>query len=403
MDIKRIRKDFPIFERKINGKPIIYFDSACTTLKPKQVVEAMNEYYYSYPACAGRAVHKLSTGLTTKIDEVREKVANFISSNDSNEIIFTKNTTEGVNLLARSMGLRKGDLVITTDREHNSNFVPWLYLKEKIGIEHIIIPTQDEKFMYEEYEKALSGNKKKLKLVSMAHKSNLDGYIIPDDIIKIAHENEALVLLDCAQSIAHKKIDLKRLEPDFIVFSGHKMLGPTGIGVLYGRYELLEKMEPFILGGDTFEKTTYSSYSLLPPPKKFEAGNQNYAGIIGLGAAIDYLRKLGDIEKYVNELTNLIVKGMSEIDGLEFVGFKGYGGIINFNAKNIDSHNLAIILDEEENIMVRSGMHCVHSWYFSRKIPGSVRATIYIYNTKEEARIFLDTIEKIIKKLRSTK
>ena len=253
MDVKRIRQDFPILNRKIDGQPIIYFDNACMTLKPRQVIDAMNDYYCNFSACAGRSIHKLGTIVTIRYDEAREKIRKFINAKESREIIFSKNTTEGINLLARTLQLKKGDIVLTTDREHNSNLIPWHIQKELRGINHKVVKSkEDNTFDLERFENLMSN---KVKLVSMVHASNLDGYTIPaDEIIKTAHDYGALVLLDGAQSASRVSIDVQKLDVDFFAFSIHKMLGPTGIGVLYGKYHLLKDLEPFMVGGNTVEK-----------------------------------------------------------------------------------------------------------------------------------------------------
>ncbi len=398
MNIERIRNDFPILQKKLNGKPIIYFDNACMSLKPKQVIEAMNEYYEEYPACAGRSSHKLGKKATEKYDEARKKVADFLNAKH-NEIVFTKNTTESLNLVANAMGLKKGDIVITTDREHNSNLVPWHLLQERKGIVHkIVMSNEDGTFDMDGLEKMMS---KDVKLVSMVHTSNLDGYTIPaKDIVKIAHDCGALVMLDGAQFVPHMKTDVRKIDADFLAFSGHKMLGP-GIGVLYGKYHLLEELEPFMVGGDTVEYTTYESHKLLKPPEKFEAGLQNYAGAIGLAAAAEYLERIGmdNVEKHEHELNKSVTEGIESIDGVEIIGPKAglRSGITSFNIKGMNFHDVAVMLDEMANIAVRSGQHCVHSWFAAHGIKGSVRASLYLYNTKGEVEIFIDNMKKIVK------
>ncbi|MCI0501787.1 MAG: aminotransferase class V-fold PLP-dependent enzyme, partial [Epsilonproteobacteria bacterium] len=248
MNVKNIRDSFPILAKKINGKSITYFDNACMTFKPKQVINEMNDYYCNISACAGRSIHKLGAKATIKYEEAREKIQTFINAGESKEIIFTKNATEGINLVARSLPLKKGDVVLTTDKEHNSNLIPWHLQKKLRKISHTVVKSKsDNSFDLKKFEEMMS---KKVKLVSMVHTSNLDGYTIPArEIIKIAHDYGALVLLDGAQSAPRKPIDVKRLDVDFFVFSAHKMLGPTGFGVLYGKSEMLKELSPFIVGG----------------------------------------------------------------------------------------------------------------------------------------------------------
>lgn len=399
MDVSKIREDFPALQQKLGGKPIIYFDNACMSLRPKQVIEAMNEYYEKYPGCAGRSMHKFGNMVTENYNKSRQAVAKSIGVKE-NEIVFTRNTTEGLNLVANSIGLQKDDVVVSSDREHNSNLIPWQILSAK-GIRHVIVKSNDDNtFSLEGFEEAIKENKN-IRLVSVVHTSNLDGYTLPvREITKIAHDVGALVMLDAAQSMPHKEIDIKKINCDFLAFSGHKMLGPSGIGCLFAKYELLEKMNPFIVGGDTVERTTYTTYKLLKPPEKFEAGLQNYAGAIGLAAAVKYLDNVGKskIEKYENELNKILTEGLVGV-GADIIGpdVSQRSGIISFNLKGMKHHDVAIMLDEMANIMVRSGQHCVHSWFDAHKIEGSVRASLYLYNTKEECNVFLENIQKVSK------
>lgn len=398
-NVDKIREDFPIFNQTINGKAIIYMDSACMTLRPRQVIEAMNEYYEKYPGCAGRSAHKFGIRVTEEYHKARETIAKFIGAKKTEEIIFTRNTTEGLNLVAHSLDLKKGDVVLTSDREHNSNLIPWQILSKEKGIKHkIVYSNPDTTFSLENFEKSMNKN---VKLVSVVHTSNLDGYTLPvEKIIKIAHDFDSLVMLDAAQSMPHKPINVRKLDVDFLAFSGHKMLGPSGTGVLYGKYHLLEELKPFIVGGDTVKNTTYESYSLLPPPEKFEGGLQNYAGAIGLAAAAKYLDKIekDKIEKHEIELNKMITSSIENIPDLNIIGPKQpelRGGIISFNIKGINHHDIALMLDEMANIMIRSGQHCVHSWFNAHGIEGSARASLYLYNTKEEAKVFIEKLIEI--------
>jgi len=400
MNIDKIREDFPALNQKLSGKPVVYFDNACMTLRPKQVIEAMTEYYEKYPGCAGRSMHKFGNMVTEKYNQSRQIIAKSIGAKE-NEILFTRNTTEGLNLVANSIKLEKNDTVILSDREHNSNLLPWQLLSNRKGIKYMTVKSNnDNTFNLETFKNNIEDNKN-VKLVSIVHTSNLDGYTLPaKDIIKIAHDAGALVMLDCAQSIPHKEVNVKKLDCDFLAFSGHKMLGPTGIGCLYGKYELLEKLDPFIVGGETVERTTYNTHIFMKPPEKFEGGLQNYAGAIGLGAAMKYLDNIGksNIEKHENELNKIITKGLEDVNA-EIIGpgVEQRGGISSFNLKGMKHHDVAIMLDEMANVMIRSGQHCVHSWFDSRKIEGSARASLYLYNTKEECNVFLENIQKISK------
>ncbi|MEW6408050.1 MAG: aminotransferase class V-fold PLP-dependent enzyme [Patescibacteria group bacterium] len=401
MDLEKTRKDFPSLQEIVNGKPVIYFDNACSSLRPLAVIEAMNEYYRKYPACGGRSMHKLGETVTNKIDETRNIVAKFIKAKRKEEIIFARNTTEGINLVAHSLGLKRGDIVLTTDKEHNSNLIPWQIMAEKEGIIHKIVPSKDDNtFDLDGFQKIMS---EQIKLVSMVYTSNLDGVSIPaQEIIKIAHQFGAKVLLDAAQTASHQEIDVSKLDADFLAFSGHKMLGPSGTGVLYGKYHILETLEPFLAGGNTVEYSTYENHKLLPPPERFEAGLQDYAGIIGLGEAVKYLEKIGfeNIAKREYELNKFITEEIIKIPKLKIIGPldpASRGGVISFYIEGIDPHQITLILDETANIMIRSGQHCVHSWFASRQINGSARVSLYFYNTKEEAEIFVETLNKIVK------
>ena len=402
MNVEKLRDDFPILQKTINSKPIVYFDNACMTLRPKQVIESMNRYYYEYPACAGRSSHRLGAKATEEYHKSRETVAGFIGAGPE-EVIFTKNTTEGINLVANSFLFGKDEAVLTTDKEHNSNLLPWLLLKNRKGLKHLILRSnQDNTFDLEAFSQTV-GTNRNIRLVSMVHTSNLDGYTIPaGEIAKIAHEHEIAVMLDCAQSAPHRRINVRDLGADFISFSGHKMLGPTGTGVLYAREDALEKLQPFMLGGETVVNSTYETYELEAPPEMFEAGLQNYAGAIGLAAAVNYLEgiPLESVEKHETSLNKAITEGLQEMPGLSVIGPKNpelRGGIVSFFSEKMNHHDIALMLDELGNIEVRAGMHCVHSWFNAHKIGGSVRASLYFYNTQEECEIFLGALRKIVK------
>lgn len=395
-NIDQIRQDFKFL--KGENSPT-YFDNACMSLKPDSVVSAMNEYYEEFPACGGRSSHKYSLKVTQKVKEARGYIAKFINAN-SEEIIFTRNTTEGINLLTNSFLFEKGDVVLISDKEHNSNLVPWLVLKEKKGIELNIIPSKkDNTFDLDIFTRMVKG----AKFVSINHISNLDGVVNPiKEIIEIAHKNGAFVLLDCAQGIAHEKIDVKKLDVDFLAFSGHKILGPTGTGVFFGKKKLLEKLSPFLVGGDTVLSSTYEGYEMLSSPEKFEAGLQDYAGIIGLGEAVKYLDSIDfdEIKKHEYKINKYITEELLKFAQIKIIGPTDASlrsGIINFYIEGVDMHQFAIMLDSMANISIRSGQHCVHSWFNSRKIKNSARISLYFYNTMEEAEKLVFNLSKIIK------
>ena len=401
MDINKIRQDFPFFSS--GKKSQVYLDTACQSLRPRVVVDAMNQYYELEPACGGRSNHHLSAAVSHRVDQTREAAAKFFHAARKEEIIFTRNTTEGINLVAGSLFLKEGDTVVISDKEHNSNLIPWLMLVKRDGIHLEVVPSlPDNTFDMVTFEKTLSGY---VKLVSIGMTSNLDGVTVPaGDIVKAAHRHGALVHFDAAQAAPHHPIDVKSLDIDFLSLSGHKMLGPSGTGLLYGKFALLEKMSPFLVGGDTVASSTYDSCEFLAPPEKFEAGLQDYGGIYGLGAALDYLKKTGfDFIRKQEALLNEFITGeINSLPGLKILGPadpKMRGGIVNFTIEGIDPHRVALMLDQMAGVMVRSGQHCVHSWYNAKQIRGSVRASTYFYNTLDEARIFTENLKKIRKVL----
>lgn len=397
LNVEKIRKDFPVLQREIHGKPIIYFDNACMTLRPIQVIEKVNEYYKEYPACGERSAHSLGRRVDEELVKSRESLKKFINAKKTEEIIFTKNTTEGINLVANSLELEKGDVVLGTDKEHNSNLLPWQKLASG-GIKHDFVDSNpDNTFSIEKFKEKLS---KDVKLVAMVHTSNMDGVTNPiKEIIKIAKDNGSLVLVDAAQSVPHHDVDVRKLDADFLAFSGHKTLGPSGTGVLYGKEHLLEKMKAFMVGGGTVIDTTYEKAKFEEIPEKFEAGLQDYAGIIGLGEATRYMMKIGkdNIQKHETELNRRITEGISGM--VDIIGPKEAekrSGIVSFNYKNVNPHDIAMMLDEMNNICVRSGAHCVHSWFNKHNMKGSVRASLYLYNTSEECDKFVETLKKVL-------
>lgn len=390
-----MRNDFPILD-----SGLIYFDNACMPLRPKQVVDKINEYYLKYPACAGRSHHTLAKKLGEEVDKARDYMVKFLGAKKSSELIYTKNCTESLNLVANSFKFNKGDKVVITDHEHNSNLVPWLLQKERRGISlEVCHSEENEEFSLETFQDQVKG----AKLISMVHTSNMNGYTIPaSEIIKIAHENDALVMLDGAQSVSHSEINVKKMDVDFLACSGHKFMGPSGIGMLYGKEELLNDMNPFLVGGETVKDTTYDSYTMDALPHKFEAGLQHYAGIIGMSEAARYLDKIGRnwVHDHEIKLNTRITTHYEDNDKVSIIGPKEAskrGGIFSFNIKGMDPHNVSLMLNSSKNIAMRSGAHCVHSWFNKHKLQGSVRASFYLYNTKEEVDLLIEELDKIIK------
>ena len=397
MNVEKIREDFPLIKKS----KIIYFDNACTTLKPRQMVDAVVEYYTEYTGCAGRSIHKLATKTTEKFEESRGKVASFINAKEPSEIIWTKNTTEAMNLVAHGFNFKKGDRVITTNLEHSSGLLPWQIIANKgmIDLDFVLCDKEGE-FDIEKFEEKID---KKTKLVSVVFTSNVTGTTAPiKEIVKIAHDNGSVVLVDGAQAVPHMEVDVRKLDLDFLAFSGHKMCGPTGIGCLYGKKNLLEKLSPFIVGGETIRDADLKTCVFDNLPQRLEAGIQNYAGAIGFGSAVDYLKKIGmkEIEKYEKELAKDLIEGLLTIKSLSLIGPKDWkkkNALASFNIKGMEPHDVATFLDHE-NIAVRSGTHCTYPFHkFIESPKGSVRASLYFYNTKEEIKVFIDKLSSIVK------
>lgn len=400
LDVEKIRRDFPILSRKVNGKPLVYFDNAASSQKPQTVIDATDKYYAYENANIHRGVHTLSQEATSAYEVVREKVRAFINADKSHEIIFTKGTTDSINLVASSFGkanIGEGDEVLISAMEHHSNIVPWQMLCEEKKATLKVIPINDDgELMMDGFHKLLS---KKTKIVAVTHISNSLGTVNPvKEIITAAHEKGIPVLIDGAQAIHHTAVDVKELDCDFYAFSAHKMYGPTGVGVLYGKEELLNAIPPYQGGGDmiktvTFEKTTYNEL-----PHKFEAGTPNIAGGIAFGAAIDYINSLGveTIAAYEHELTSYALEQLSTVPGIEFIGkAKERASVISFLLDNIHPYDAGVILDKM-GIAVRTGHHCTQPLMDRFRIPGTVRASFSFYNTKEEVDILVKGLHKVI-------
>lgn len=408
-DPYRIREDFPILKREVEGKPLIYFDNAATSQKPIQVIEAVKRFYEEHNANVHRGVHTLSQEASELYEGAHEEVAEFIGAGGIEEIIFTKNATEAINLVAYSLclkGLGPGDEVVVTLMDHHSNIVPWENVSRMRGFKVKYADINEEGALdYEGLENLVTN---RTRLVCVTHVSNVTG--VKNDlrrISKIARDNGAMVVVDGAQSVPHMPIDVERLGIDFLAFSGHKMLAPTGIGVLYGRRDILRDMEPFLGGGEMIREVRYNksdgtcriTYNELP--WKFEAGTPNVGGAVGLMEAVRYLRGLGmeDVERHEAELTNYALKRLDGVDGIEWYGpglGSERGGIISFNMDGLDPHDLALLLDQF-GIMVRSGFHCAEPLHQRLGLKGSVRASFYIYNLKEEVDRLIEALEEIRK------
>ena len=399
-DVARIREDFPILKQMINDKPLVYLDNAATSQKPQAVIDALVNYYMTENSNVHRGVHTLSQRATDSYEEARVKVQKFINAADDKEIIFVRGTTEGINLVAQTYGRQnvgEGDEIIISAMEHHSNIVPWQMLCQEKGAHLKVVPINDDgELLLDEYENLLSP---RTKLVSIVHQSNALGTINPvEQIVALAHARGIPVLLDGAQSVAHVPIDVQRVGCDFYVFSGHKLYGPTGVGVLYGRADLLDAMPPYQGGGEmirsvTFEKTLYNVI-----PNKFEAGTQNIAGSVGFGAAIDYVNDLGmdNIAAYENELLAYGTKRLSEIEAVRLIGTARHkGSILSFVMENAHPHDVGTILDAE-GIAVRTGHHCAQPLMDRFGVPATVRASLAFYNTREEIDTLVKGIDRVI-------
>ncbi len=408
LDSYKIRKDFPILKRRINNHQLIYFDNAATSQKPRQVIDAIKDFYENHNANVHRAVHTLSQEATAVYEDAHEEVAKFINANDMEEVVFLRGTTEAINLVAYSWGLnnlKRDDEVVVSLMEHHSNIVPWEILSKRKGfrIKYIDI-NNDGTLNYESFENAVT---KKTKIVCVSHVSNVTGIV--NDIRKItktAHERDALTVVDGAQSVPHLPVNINELDADFFAFSGHKMLGPTGIGVLYGKREILEKMAPYQGGGEMIREvsvdpeTRRCSITWNTLPWKFEAGTPNVGGSVGLMEAVRYLKRVGmeNVKAHEAMLTNYAISRMQECCGkIEIYGIEDTSikcGIIPFGVADLSSHDVALFLDNY-GIMVRSGFHCAQPLHEAFKLSSSARASFYIYNTHEEIDKFIEVLREI--------
>lgn len=397
-DIKKIRNDFPELSREVRGKPLVYLDNAASTLKPTPVIEAIKKHYEFDAANIHRGVHFLSEQGTTNYEKSREVLARFINADHSHEVIFTKGTTDSLNLVANSYGslLNSGDEIVLTTMEHHSNIVPWQMVAMKTGAVIKVAPINNKgEIIIDEYKKLLN---EKTKVVSFTLISNSLGTINPaKEMIKMAHEVGAVTVLDAAQAAPHMKIDVKDLDCDFLALSGHKIFGPTGVGIVYGKEELLNKIPPYQGGGDmidrvSFEKTTYNEL-----PFKFEAGTPHIAGAIALKDAVDYIEAIGfeDIERHEKEILDYAMKKLSEIEGINFFGTaENKTSVISFTLDGIHHQDVGTILDQQ-GIAVRTGHHCNQPLWAFYGIDGTVRASFCFYNTMEEVDLLVEGIKKV--------
>ena len=404
-DLSSCKKDFPIFERKVRGgNSLIYLDSGATSQKPNSVIEAESNFYRTVNAAVHRGAHLLAEEASEAYESAREKVAAFIGA-ISNEIIFTKSATESLNIIAYSFGnpdsrinIKAGDQIVVTEMEHHANLIPWQQLAKRTGAElRWLSVTADGRIDLTNLDQVIT---KKTKIVAITHQSNVLGSILPvETLVKAAHGVGALVVLDACQSAPHFALDIKKLDIDFLAFSGHKTLGPTGIGVLWGKYDLLEKLEPSLFGGSMVDSVTMESATWAATPRKFEAGVPNMAQAVGLSAAIDYLNKIGmhNIAQHEQDLTSYLLKGITSISGVKVIGpvdMKDRGGVVSFTVDGVHPHDVGQVLDQY-GIAVRTGHHC--AWPLMRKLNlvGTTRASLYLYNSKSDVDSLLESIERV--------
>lgn len=387
MEIHDIRRHFPILDQQVNGRDLVYLDSAATSQKPTAVIEALSTYYREYNSNVHRGVHTLGTKATDGYEGAREKVRRFIGANSIQEIIFTRGATTALNIVAQSYGLvnvKEGDEIVITYMEHHANVIPWQQVAKVTGATLKYIPLQEDGTIdLKDVEETVTSQ---TKIVSVAHVSNVLGTINPiKEIAAIAHRNGAIMVVDGAQSTPHMKIDVKELDVDFFAFSGHKMCAPTGIGVLYGKKALLEKMEPIEFGGEMIDFVGLQESTWKELPWKFEAGTPIIAGAIGLGAAIDFLEQLGldQIEAHEHKLAQYALEQLSQVEGITIYGPKHRAGLVTFNIDDVHPHDVATVLDAE-GIAVRAGHHCAQPLMKWLKVSATARASFYLYNTEEE-------------------
>ena len=398
IDVEKIRKDFPILDQIVNDEPLVYLDNAATTQKPKAVLEAVNRYYQEDNANVHRGVHTLAERATASYEAARETVRRFINASSTKEVLFTRGTTTGLNWVGRFAEeiLEEGDEVLISIMEHHSNILPWQEACRKTGAKLVYAYLKDGGLDLEDFRKKLTD---RTKFVSIAHASNVLGVINPvQEIAQLAHEKGAIVVVDGAQSVPHMKIDVQKLDADFFVFSGHKMAGPTGIGVLYGKEQYLNQMSPVEFGGEMIDFVYEQSATWKELPWKFEAGTPNMAGAIGLAAAIDYLEAIGmdAIERHEQDLIAYVFPKLQAIEGLKIYGSQDLAkrsGVISFNLGDLHPHDLATALDYE-GVAVRAGHHCAQPLIQYLEVPATARASFYLYNTKEDCDKLVEALIK---------
>ncbi|MCI4336474.1 MAG: cysteine desulfurase [Thermoplasmata archaeon] len=403
MSLAGVRGRFPALRSRKGQAVPAYLDSACMSLVPRDVLDAMEEYYRDYPGCAGRSLHRFAEQVSHRFEAARDGFAKFLGAPDRNGIVFVRNATEALNVVGQGIDWQRGDRVLVTDQEHNSNLVLWQRLARERGIQLVTLPLPDDgSFDSDAYEQEVARG---VRLVSVFQTSNLDGRSLPvQEVVERAHAHGAEVLLDGCQAAPHAPVDLAKLGADYYALSAHKMLGPTGTGILAGRLESLAKLRPLLLGGETVEWSTLTDHALRPPPHRFEAGLQNYAGVLGAHAGIQFLERTGrdEIAAHDRALNRRVTQALSGEPRLRVLGPPDADrrpSIFAFSVNGVDPHDGALFLDAGHTVFVRSGMHCVHSWYQKHGLTGNLRASFYLYNTTRDADRLVAGVRQLIEQM----
>lgn len=400
LDVERVRGDFPALAREVRGRPPIFLDNACTTLRPRPVIEAVARHQESGAACHGRAYHRFGREATEALENAREAVRRFLRADRADEVVFVRNTTEALNLAARCLPLAPGARVVTTGMEHNSNLLPWQRLARAGAIRHEVLRVDPATGL--DLDALRDRLKEGAGLVSLFHVSNLCGIENPiPEVCREAHARGALVLVDGAQAVATRPVDVRALGADLYAFSLHKMFGPTGIGVLWARREVLERMRPFLLGGDTVRDATYTECVLEDAPARFEAGVANVEGAVGARAAIEYVEGVGldAVREHVARLNRLATEAFAGLPRVRLIGPEDparRGAVLNVLVEGLEARGLARVLDETDNIMVRAGRHCVHAWYHAEGVSDSIRVSFALYNTDSEVQALARALRRVL-------
>lgn len=399
LDVEKLRRDFPALHEPSKGRLPVYLDNACMTLRPRPVLDAMEEYETRFPGCHGRAAHEFARRTTDAFEAARNSVARWLGAPSPRQVVFTRNATESINMVAAGFPWREGDAVLTGDMEHNSNLLPWYGVARRRGVrvQHFSL-APDSTFDPRAFAEALTPD---VRLVAVSLASNVTGVALPiEEIVRSAHTNGSRVLLDASQGMTTHPVDVGRCKVDLLALSMHKSLGPTGVGVLYGEASVLESLTPLLYGGEMIDDVDHGEFALAPLPRRLEAGLQNYAGVIGAGRAAEYLAGLppADVRAHLLVLNRIATEGLGSQPRIRLVGPDDPArrhGILNFHIDGIPSEHVGRLLDESRRIMVRAGHHCAHSWYRAQDLPTTVRASFFAYNTREEAALLAEAVRDI--------